>query len=172
MGTAASLEGPLPGRMVSTRQDADSEGATVTEQSSMTAEEKAAGLREQMVQYLVEHGDARTPSVVAALRRVPRHLVAGADPERAYSPEKALVTKRSADGVGLSSVSAARIQAMQLEQADLLPGMRVLEVGSGLYRLHSVAARTWPRRACVGGRDFDALAAAAVGSCSGGSVRG
>ncbi|MEU4385841.1 methyltransferase, FxLD system [Promicromonospora sp. NPDC023805] len=131
MGAAASLEGPLPGRIVSTRQDADPEGATVTEQSSMTAEEKAAGLREQMVQYLVEHGDARTPSVVAALRKVPRHLVAGADPERAYSPEKALVTKRSADGVGLSSVSAARVQAMQLEQADLLAGMRVLEVGSG-----------------------------------------
>lgn len=103
----------------------------MTEQPTATTEERAAGLREQMVQYLVEHGDARTPSVIAALRAVPRHLVAGADPERAYAPEKPLVTKRSEEGVGLSSVSAARIQAMQLEQADIRPGMRVLEIGSG-----------------------------------------
>jgi protein-L-isoaspartate(D-aspartate) O-methyltransferase len=131
LGSVISLPALSPGRIVGTKQDADPEGATVTEQSSMTADEKAAGLREQMVQYLVEHGDMRTPSVIAALRTVPRHLVAGADAERAYSPEKALVTKRSVDGVGLSSVSAARVQAMQLEQADILPGMRVLEIGSG-----------------------------------------
>ncbi|MFD2024055.1 MULTISPECIES: methyltransferase, FxLD system [Promicromonospora] len=103
----------------------------MTELPTTTADERAIGLREEMVQYLVEHGDARTPSVIAALRVVPRHFVAGADPERAYSPEKPLVTKRSDEGVSLSSVSAARIQAMQLEQADLRPGMRVLEIGSG-----------------------------------------
>lgn len=103
----------------------------MTEQPTANIEEHAAGLREEMVQYLVEHGDARTPPVIAALRAVPRHLVPGADPERAYAPEKALVTKRSDDGVGLSSVSAARIQAMQLEEADIRPGMRVLEIGSG-----------------------------------------
>ncbi|WP_201847331.1 methyltransferase, FxLD system [Myceligenerans indicum] len=103
----------------------------MTEHPTTSIDERAASLREQMVQYLVEHGDARTPSVIAALRAVPRHLIPGADPERAYAPEKALVTKRSDDGVGLSSVSAARIQAMQLEEADVRPGMRVLEIGSG-----------------------------------------
>ena len=116
----------------------------MTEQSTASTEERATGLREQMVQYLVEHGDAHTASVIAALRRVPRHLVAGADPERAYAPEKALVTKRSSDGVGLSSVSAARVQAMQLEQADLQPGMRVLEVGSGGVNAAYIAEMVGP----------------------------
>lgn len=41
------------------------------------------------------------------------------------------MTKRGADGVNLSSVSAAQVQAMQLEQAEVCPGQRVLEIGSG-----------------------------------------
>ncbi len=88
-------------------------------------------LRENMIALLVERGSARSPEVIEALRAVPRHLVGGVDVGDMYDPFKAAVTKRDADGVGLSSVSAPRVQAYQLEQAQVRPGQRVLEVGSG-----------------------------------------
>lgn len=94
-------------------------------------EETYSEQRARMVDHLVAIGDARTPAVIAALGKVPRHLVSGIDPEQAYDPENALVTKTSDEGQNLSSVSAARIQAIQLEQAELRPGHRVLEIGSG-----------------------------------------
>ncbi|MFF5476718.1 methyltransferase, FxLD system [Streptomyces sp. NPDC012935] len=89
-------------------------------------------LRDAMVQRLIELGAARSPRVVAAFRSVPRHL---ATPDvamaRTYDAEYAAVTKTDATGVDVSSVSAPRIQAMQIEQADIQPGMSVLEIGSG-----------------------------------------
>lgn len=88
-------------------------------------------LRDEMVATLVEKGVARSPEIVRALRTVPRHLVDGVEAERVYDPFRAAVTKRGADGVSLSSVSAAHVQVMQLEQADVRPGQRVLEIGSG-----------------------------------------
>ncbi|MGH3971878.1 MAG: methyltransferase, FxLD system [Pseudonocardiaceae bacterium] len=94
-------------------------------------EETFSEQRARMVDYLVSVGDARSPAVIAALGKVSRHLVSDIDPEQAYDPENALVTKTSAEGQNLSSVSATRIQAIQLEQAELRPGHRVLEVGSG-----------------------------------------
>lgn len=42
-----------------------------------------------------------------------------------------MITKTDEHGVQLSSVSAPQIQAMMLEQAQVKPGMRVLEIGSG-----------------------------------------
>jgi len=88
--------------------------------------------RDAMVRELIELGAARSPQVVAAFRKVPRHLATpGLDLATAYRTEFAAITKKDADGVAISSVSAARIQAMQLEQADLRAGMRVLEIGSG-----------------------------------------
>lgn len=89
-------------------------------------------LRDAMVQHLIESGAARSPRVVAAFRKVPRHLAAPeAAMAKSYDAESALVTKTDADGVDISSVSAPRIQALQMEQADIHPGMNVLEIGSG-----------------------------------------
>ncbi|MEV7415370.1 methyltransferase, FxLD system [Streptomyces sp. NPDC089919] len=89
-------------------------------------------LRDTMVQRLIEVGAARDPRVVAAFRAVPRHL---ATPEvevaKTYEVETATITKTDENGVDISSVSAPRIQAMQIEQADIKPGMTVLEIGSG-----------------------------------------
>lgn len=95
-----------------------------------------ADLRAKMVEYLVSTtGDARSPAVIKALGKIPRHLVIDdgddIDPAKTYAAEDVVVTKKDADGNNLSSVSAARIQAIQLEQADLHPGHRVLEIGSG-----------------------------------------
>ncbi|MFI9830831.1 methyltransferase domain-containing protein [Streptomyces sp. NPDC051913] len=89
-------------------------------------------LRDAMVQHLIESGAARSPRVVAAFRKVPRHLAAPeATMAKSYDAESALVTKTDADGMDISSVSAPRIQALQMEQADIHPGMNVLEIGSG-----------------------------------------
>lgn len=82
----------------------------------------------------------RTDAVENAVRAVGRHLFVPEDPvERAYEAERALVTKRDEDGVALSSISAARIQAFMLEQAHIRPGMRVLEIGSGGYNAALIA---------------------------------
>nr|WP_269327618.1 methyltransferase, FxLD system [Kineosporia mesophila] len=84
-----------------------------------------------MVAVLREKGTARSPEVIEALRVVPRHLVGGVDAERIYDPFRAAVTKRDAQGISLSSVSAPHMQAYQLEQARVRRGQRVLEIGSG-----------------------------------------
>ncbi|MGQ0778180.1 MAG: methyltransferase, FxLD system [Pseudonocardiales bacterium] len=71
--------------------------------------------------------------VEAALRTVPRHLFAPGVPlEQAYADDS-IVTKRNERGISISTVSAPWLQAMMLEQAQLGPGMRVLEIGSGGY---------------------------------------
>jgi len=89
-------------------------------------------LRDAMVQRLIELGAARSPRVVAAFRSLPRHLAAPeVDLAKTYEPEFAAITKTDENGVDISSVSAPRVQAMQIEQADIQPGMRVLEIGSG-----------------------------------------
>lgn len=89
-------------------------------------------MREAMVERLIELGAARSGRVVAAFRSVPRHLATPeVDMAKTYEAEFAPVTKMDATGVNISSVSAPRIQAMQIEQADIQPGMNVLEIGSG-----------------------------------------
>ncbi|WP_259407865.1 methyltransferase, FxLD system [Streptomyces akebiae] len=89
-------------------------------------------LRDAMVERLIELGAARSARVVAAFRSVPRHLATPeVDMAKTYEAEFAAVTKTDPTGVNISSVSAPRIQAMQIEQADIQPGMSVLEIGSG-----------------------------------------
>lgn len=89
-------------------------------------------LRDEMVRHLLETGAARSPRVVDAFRKVPRHLVApGVEMVKSYDAEAALITKTDDTGVDISSVSAPRMQAVQIEQADVQPGMNVLEIGSG-----------------------------------------
>ncbi|MFF6997758.1 methyltransferase, FxLD system [Streptomyces sp. NPDC008313] len=88
--------------------------------------------RDAMVEQLIELGAARSARVVAAFRSVPRHLATPeVDAAKTYEAEFAAVTKTDPTGVNISSVSAPRIQAMQIEQADIQPGMSVLEIGSG-----------------------------------------
>lgn len=90
-------------------------------------------LREELVDKLVAQDTVRSSEVETALRTVPRHLFAPGVPwETAYANDT-VVTKRDEHGIAISSVSAPWLQAMMLEQAQLSPGMRVLEIGSGGY---------------------------------------
>ncbi|MEV0391771.1 methyltransferase, FxLD system [Polymorphospora rubra] len=90
-------------------------------------------LRAALVDELRAQGKITTALVEASFRRVPRErfMPTGTDLAVAYGFDNSVVTKRDEHGVAISSVSAAYIQARMLEQAQLRPGMTVLEVGSG-----------------------------------------
>ncbi|MER6174197.1 methyltransferase, FxLD system [Streptosporangium sp. NPDC001681] len=106
--------------------------ATIREDA--ITEENARALREAMVAELRQCDAITSESVAAAMSTVPRHKFALDEPlDAAYSADRALVIKRDEDGTAISSLSAAHIQAVMLEQAGVEPGMRVLEVGSGGY---------------------------------------
>jgi protein-L-isoaspartate(D-aspartate) O-methyltransferase len=90
----------------------------------------APALLQSLVEYLKREGHLRAPRVEAAFRAVPRHLfLPGLPLERVYSDE-AIATK-VAEGRPVSSSSQPAIMAIMLEQLDLQPGHRVLEIGAG-----------------------------------------
>jgi protein-L-isoaspartate(D-aspartate) O-methyltransferase len=88
-------------------------------------------LRNQLVSQLRESGHVSSERVAAAFRTVPRHVfVPGVEPERAYRDEP-LIIKNDEHGVPISSSSQPAIMARMLEQLDVRPGHRVLEIGTG-----------------------------------------
>ncbi|MDQ3578970.1 MAG: methyltransferase, FxLD system [Actinomycetota bacterium] len=98
-----------------------------------------------MVEDMCEQGWVHHDEVITALRTVPRHLfVPDASLEAAYRADDVVITKRDDNGMAISSVSAPRVQAMMLEQAQLRPGMRVLEIGSGGYNAALIAELIGP----------------------------
>ena len=111
--------------------------------TATTDEVEAA--REEMIRQLVELKAILSPEVEAAVRAVPRHLFIPEVPvAQAYAPEESPVTKRDEHGIAISSVSASRVQALMLEQAQIRPGMNVLEIGSGGYNAALIAELVGP----------------------------
>lgn len=90
----------------------------------------AERVRASMVDVLCDAGRIRSPSVEDAFRNVPRHLfLPGLALDEAYADEAVAV--QFADGVATSSASQPSMMAIMLEQLDLRPGQRVLEIGAG-----------------------------------------
>lgn len=107
--------------------------------------ERAAQLREKMVDALIAEGTIVSAQVEAAMRKVPRELFApGLDLEEVYQLYNGVVTKRDEAGTSVSSVSAPQVQAHMLEQAEIAEGMRVLEIGSGGYNAALIAELVGP----------------------------
>jgi protein-L-isoaspartate(D-aspartate) O-methyltransferase len=71
------------------------------------------------------------PLVVAALRAVPRHLFLPDVPASEVYSDEAVVTKRDASGLPVSSSSQPALMASMLDRLALRPGQRVLEIGAG-----------------------------------------
>jgi protein-L-isoaspartate(D-aspartate) O-methyltransferase len=87
--------------------------------------------RARLVEELRASGRIRSKAVAAAFRAVPRHVFLPEMPaSRAYLDE-AFVVKTGEDGMPLSSSSQPAIMAIMLEQLQLAPGQRVLEIGTG-----------------------------------------
>ena len=87
-------------------------------------------LREQMVQALRRSGALTNDAVSRAFLTVPRELFVPGYSLRSVYRDRAIVTKNEA-GVPVSSSSQPAIMALMLEQLDVQPGMRVLEIGAG-----------------------------------------
>ena len=92
-------------------------------------------LRRQLVEHLRADEVLVSPSVTAAFAEVPREQFVPELLERegleAVYRDEAVVTKRDARGMPLSSSSQPAIMAKMLELLDLRSGQRVLEIGAG-----------------------------------------
>lgn len=108
--------------------------------------DEAAKFRDAMAEKLLKDRMITSPVVETAFRTVPRHAFApaGMSLEAVYNADESLVTKTDQYGAALSSISAPFIQAMMIEQADLRPGLRVLEIGSGGYNAALLAEVVGP----------------------------
>ncbi|WP_327744699.1 methyltransferase, FxLD system [Streptomyces europaeiscabiei] len=89
-------------------------------------------LRAEMVRALRDQDAITSDSVAAAFAAVPRHQFAPeASLELAYDLHRIVPVKKDENGLNVSVMSAAHLQAVMLEQADIERGMKVLEIGSG-----------------------------------------
>ena len=87
-------------------------------------------LHQAFVDQLKSKGVLTVQGIEAAFRAVPRHLfLPDVEPEKVYCDD-AIVTKY-ADGMVISSSSQPSLMAIMLEQLQLEPGHRVLEIGAG-----------------------------------------
>jgi protein-L-isoaspartate(D-aspartate) O-methyltransferase len=120
-------------------------------------------LRRALVRTLRSNGALRSAPVAAALSTVPRErfVPAGTPPEDAYA-DRALVLTRDDTGRPTSSISQPSMVALMLEQLDVLPGQRVLEIGTASgYNAALLAHLTGPAGA-VTTIEFDTDLAAAA----------
>ena len=101
----------------------------MSQQDPHTDREKSERLHREQVEQLLAAGSIRSRHVEEAFRAVPRHLfLPSLPPEKVYKDE-AIVTKVE-QGVPLSSSSQPSLMATMLEQLELSPGHRVLEIGT------------------------------------------
>ncbi|GHE73899.1 methyltransferase, FxLD system [Streptomyces cellulosae] len=100
-----------------------------SEDESTSAE--ATQLRNALVDRLQEAGSVSTARVEQALRSTPRHLfVPDAPLSEAYADSPVNI-KYDTDGAAISCASQPGVVAMMLNQLDVRPGQRVLEIGAG-----------------------------------------
>jgi protein-L-isoaspartate(D-aspartate) O-methyltransferase len=93
--------------------------------------DELARMRQRLAAKVVATHRIGSERVAAALHDVPRHLfLPGQQPEAAYRDD-AIVTKRDEAGQPISSSSQPAIMAIMLDQLNLAPGQRVLEIGAG-----------------------------------------
>jgi protein-L-isoaspartate(D-aspartate) O-methyltransferase len=99
-------------------------------EASDREKQKSSSLQQQLVDLLKSAGHLSSPAVEAAFRAVPRHLfLPDVMVEEVYR-DLPIPTKSLNDRV-VSSSSQPTIMAIMLEQLDLKPGQRVLEIGAG-----------------------------------------
>jgi protein-L-isoaspartate(D-aspartate) O-methyltransferase len=87
--------------------------------------------QQALVDQLKEQNCITTPVVEQAFLSVPRHLFLPGEPLDKVYADRSVVVRQDDEGNWTSSSSQPAIMAIMLEQLDLKPGQRVLEIGSG-----------------------------------------
>ena len=87
--------------------------------------------QQALVDQLKEKNCITTSPIEQAFLAVPRHLFLPGEPLDKVYTDWSVVVRRDAEGQLTSSSSQPAIMAIMLEQLDLRPGQRVLEVGAG-----------------------------------------
>jgi protein-L-isoaspartate(D-aspartate) O-methyltransferase len=90
-----------------------------------------AAARARLASELRHHGHPLSPSVLRAFEQVPRHMFVPEIGAAAAYRDEAFVIKCGPDGLPVSSSSQPAMMAIMLDQLDLRPGHRVLEIGTG-----------------------------------------
>ncbi len=106
----------------------------------------AEAARARMAADLRARSRSLSEPIQQAFATVPRHLfVPEVGPSAAYRDE-AFVIKCGPDGIPISSSSQPAMMAIMLEQLELRPGHRVLEIGTGSgYNAALISVITAPR---------------------------
>jgi protein-L-isoaspartate(D-aspartate) O-methyltransferase len=94
------------------------------------SDQGAQGLNRRLVADLRRKGAIRSAEVRRAFLDVLRHHFLPDEPLELVYSDQAIVTK-TRDGMPISSSSQPAVMAVMLEQLQLRPGMRVLEIGAG-----------------------------------------
>ncbi|MGW6454735.1 methyltransferase, FxLD system [Streptomyces sp. NPDC055078] len=99
--------------------------------NSSTSGDEAARLRANLVARLTAGGHLHDPAVRRAFATLPRHaFVPDATVEAAYG-DGPVITHRGSDNRPTSCASEPWLVATMLEQLDVRPGQRILEIGAG-----------------------------------------
>lgn len=88
-------------------------------------------LHDEMIRRLVDEGYLVIRRVEDAFRTVRRDFFLPSVPLEVVYSGQAVITRRGPDGAPTSSSSMPAIMAVMLEQLDVQPGQRVLEIGAG-----------------------------------------
>ncbi|WP_353946453.1 methyltransferase, FxLD system [Streptomyces sp. HUAS MG91] len=113
-----------------THPNADSVGPVNTGTITPSAAD-AEQLRNALVDQLQAAGNGLSPATEDALRSVPRHLfVPDASVEDAYKNATVHI-KYDSEGTSISCASQPSVVARMLDQLQVQPGQRVLELGAG-----------------------------------------
>ncbi len=131
--------------------------------NDLSSPSRATELHQRLVDALERDGSIRTPAVAVAFRAVPRHPFLPGVPLDLVYRDEAIPTKRR-DGVAISSSSQPAAMAIMLEQLDVRPGHRVLEIGAGTGYNAALLAHLAGADGAVVTVDLDADIAAAARS--------
>ncbi len=126
----------------------------MNEKKPLANKQKIRSLHQQLVDQMKSGGHLASRSIEAVFRAVPRHLFLPDTPlEEVYS-DQAIATKSLQERI-VSSSSQPTMMAIMLQQLDLRPGQRVLEIGAGTGYNAALLARLVGKRGQVVTIDID-----------------